>query len=83
MFSNAFWILAVIGFIAQILCCIYGKNKFIQMLPMLIVGAVIVLTVILGSMGILSMILLVTEILLLAVVAGAYALCKLVFFAKK
>ena len=83
MFSNLFWIPAIVGFIAQSLCCIYGKNKLIRLLPMIIVGALIVCTAVFISGGWVSRILLVVELMLLAVVALAYALCKLVLFAKK
>ena len=53
------------------------------MLPMVIVGLIMVCTVVFGSMGLVSMILLGVEFLLLAVLALAYGLCKLVLFTKK
>ena len=83
MFSNLFWVFAVAGFVAQILCCIFGKNRLTRLLPMVIVGLIMVCTVVFGSMGIVSMILLGVEFLLLAVLALAYGLCKLVLFTKK
>lgn len=83
MFSNLFWIFAIVGFVAQIICYVYGKNLIIRILPMLAVGVVIACTVVFGSMGLISVALIVVELMLLAVIALAYILCKLVFFAKK
>lgn len=83
MFSNLFWVFAIVGFIAQILCYVYGNNPVVRILPMLALGAVIVCTAVFGSMGLISVALIVVELMLLAVIVLAYILCKLVFFAKK
>lgn len=83
MVSNLFWTMAIVGFIAQILCYIYGKNKIIQLAPMLIMGGIMVLTVLGCSIKLLSVLLVVIEGGILGVTALGYLLCKLVFFAKK
>lgn len=83
MLYNLFWVLAVIGFLAQIVCYIYGKNRLARLAPMLIVGVIMVCTAVLGSMGFVSRALLVVELMLLAVTALGYALCRLVLFTKK
>lgn len=88
MYSVLFWFLAVGGFVAQILCCVYGRNKLIRLLPMAVMLVVMVGTVALG-VGIGGMAwfaafaLVWNELKVLAVLALAYGLCALVKFAKK
>lgn len=83
MVSDLFWILAIVGFIAQILCCIYGRNPVHRLAPMLVMGGIMALTVVGCSIKLLSVILAVAEGLILAVMALGYLLCRLVFTTKK
>lgn len=88
MFSNLFWVLAVTGFVGQLLCCVYGKNRLIRLFPMLAVAGVMVLTLILGStvggLGFFAAFALAwNEGKILAFMAVGYGLYSLVMFTKK
>ena len=88
MFSTLFWILAVPGFVAQILCCVYGKNRIIQLLPMGIMGLIVVGTLVLGStvggLGFFAAFGLAwNELKILGLMAAGYGLYRLVLFTKK
>lgn len=88
MFSTLFWLFAVIGFVAQILCCVLGNNRFVRLLPMgvivLIMAATLLLGIFVGSFGFLAaLVLLWQEVKVLAVTALGYGLWALVNYAKK
>lgn len=88
MFSNLFWILAAAGFVAQILCCVYGKKRIIQLLPIAIMGLIIAGTLVLGStvggLGFFAVFALAwNEVKILLLMAAGYGLYKLVLFTKK
>ena len=88
MFSNLFWILAVAGLVLQLLCCVYGKNRIVQLLPMGIMGVILAGTLILGStvggLGFFASIALAwNEGKILLLMAVGYGLYRLVSFTKK
>lgn len=88
MYSVIFWLIAAVGFVVQILCCVYGRNRLVRLLPMLAVGAIMVGTVvfgkIFGGLGLFAAFGLVwNELKVLAVMALGYILYALVSFAKK
>lgn len=88
MFSNLFWILVAAGLIIQLLCCIHGKNRLIQLLPMLVMGLIIVGTVVLGStvggLGFFAAFALAwNEGKILVLMGLGYGLYRLVVFTKK
>lgn len=88
MYSTLFWLFAVIGFVAQILCCVMGKNRLIRFVPMgviaLIMAATLILGVLAGSFGLIAaLVLLWQEVKVLAVTALGYGLWALVNYAKK
>ena len=88
MFSTFFWFFSVIGFVAQILCCVQGKNAFVRLLPMgvivLIMAATLILGILVGDFGLIAaLILMLKELKLLALTALGYGLWALVNYAKK
>ena len=88
MYATIFWLLAIGGGIWQIFAAVNGKNKLRRLLPMLVWGAVMAATLVLGitvgSLGLAAaLVLLWNEVKVLLVMAGAYGLVELVRFAKK
>ena len=88
MFHNLFWILAVAGFVAQLLCCVYGKNRLIQLLPMGIMALAVVGTLILGTtvggLGFFAAFAVAwNELKILIFMTAGYGLYRLVAFTKK
>ena len=88
MFSNLFWVLAVAGFVAQLLCCVYGRNRMIQLLPMGLMGLIMAATLLLGStvggLGFFAAFALAwNEGKILLFMALGYGLYRLVLFTKK
>lgn len=88
MFYNLFWILAVAGFVAQLLCCVYGKNRLLRLLPMGIMGLIIAVTLVLGitvnRVGLfVGLVLAWQELKILAFMALGYGLYRLVCYTKK
>ena len=88
MFSNLFWILAVAGFVGQLLCCVYGKTKWVRLLPLTLMAAVMLGTVVLGctvgDFGLIAALVLAwNEAKILAFMAVGYGLYRLVLFTKK
>jgi len=88
MFSNFFWILAVAGLIVEILCCVYGRNRIVQLLPMGVMGLIIVGTITLGStvggLGFFAAFAIAwNEVKILFFMAVGYGLYRLVLFTKK
>ena len=55
------WTVALLVFIAQLLCCLLLEGRVKKYLPTLIVAAVMALTILGGSLGIISTVLLVAE----------------------
>ena len=45
-----FWLLAVIGVIVQIMCCVYAKNKLQRLLPIGLTVVIMAATLVFGSM---------------------------------
>ena len=88
MFSGFFWLLAVIGLVSQIICYLFGKSKFIRILPMITVCAIVVLTLLIGiaagGLGaVVSFALIWNEIKILVLTSLGYVICRIVMFAKK
>lgn len=81
------WVIAAAVFVAQLLCCIYSKNRIVRYLPIVLVVLVMVLTLVVGSsmgsaglVGALLLMLPAGKSLLMAVLAlGLY---KLVLYTK-
>lgn len=55
------WTVALLVFIAQLLCCLLLEGRVKKYLPTLIVAAVMAITILGGSLGIISAVLLVIE----------------------
>ena len=55
------WTVALLVFIAQLLCCLLLEGRAKKYLPTLIVAAVMAITILGGSLGIISAVLLVIE----------------------
>lgn len=55
------WTVALLVFIAQLLCCLLLEGRVKKYLPTLIVAAVMVITILGGSLNIISTVLLVIE----------------------
>ena len=55
------WTVALLVFIAQLLCCLLLEGRVKKYLPTLIVAAVMVITILGGSLNIISAVLLVIE----------------------
>lgn len=55
------WTVALLVFIAQLLCCLLLEDRVKKYLPTLIVAAVMAITILGGSLGIISAVLLVIE----------------------
>lgn len=88
MFSDLFWLLALLGFGIQIFCCIYAKNKLMRFLPMLVMGLIMAGTVIFGGafggLGLFAAFALVwNELKIAGMMLLGYGLYALVIFAKK
>lgn len=88
MFSNLFWILAAAGLVLQLLCCVYGKNRIVQLLPMGVMGLIMVGTLFFGStlggLGFFAAFALAwNEGKILLLMAVGYGLYRLVSFTKK
>lgn len=88
MFGNLFWLLGVAGLIAQILCCVYGRKRIIQLLPMGIMGLILLGTVVLGStiggLGFFAAVALAwNEVKILMLMVLGAGLYQLVMFTKK
>lgn len=60
------WTVALLVFIAQLLCCLLLEGRVKKYLPTLIVAAVMALTILGGSLNIISTVLLVAETAALA-----------------
>ena len=71
------WTVALIVFIAQIICCIFVKGKYKKYLPTLIVAGVMSVTVLNGTLGVIDALALVaeTKVILMGLLAiGMYHL---------
>ena len=87
MFSDLFWILAVAGFVVQLLCCVYVGNRWLKLAPMAIMGLIAAGTLILGStiggLGFFAAFALAwNELKILALMAMGYGLYRMVAFTK-
>ena len=71
------WTIAMLVFLAQIICCIFVKGKIMKYLPSLIVAAFMSVTVLNGTLGVIDALMLVaeTKVILMGLLAiGLYHL---------
>lgn len=55
------WTIALMVFLAQLICCVYVKRKVLKYLPTLLVAAVMSFTVLDGTLGAIDAVMLVAE----------------------
>ena len=55
------WTIALIVFVAQLICCIWVEGKYKKYLPTLLVAAFMSVTVLNGTLGVLDVLMLVAE----------------------
>lgn len=76
------WTIALIVFIAQILCCIFVDGKYKKYLPTLIVAGFISVTVLNGTLGVIDAIALVAEVKVILMGLLAIGMYHLVLWVK-
>ena len=76
------WTIALIVFIAQILCCIFVDGKYKKYLPTLIVAGFISVTVLNGTLGVIDAIALVAEVKVIMMGLLAIGMYHLVLWLK-
>lgn len=77
------WTVALLVFIAQLLCCLLLEGRVKKYLPTLIVAAVMVITILGGSLGIISAVLLVIETAALAMGGLAIGIYQLAMWKRR
>ena len=77
------WTVALLVFIAQLLCCLLLEGRVKKYLPTLIVAAVMVITILGGSLGIISAVLLVAETAALAMGGLAIGIYQLAMWKRR
>ena len=77
------WTVALLVFIAQLLCCLLLEGRVKKYLPTLIVAAVMAITILGGSLGIISAVLLVIEAAALAMGGLAIGIYQLAMWKRR
>lgn len=77
------WTIALLVFIAQLICCIFVDHKIMKYLPTLLVAAVMSFTVLDGTLGVIDAVLLVAETKVILMAGLALAIYHLVLWTKK
>lgn len=77
------WTVALLVFIAQLLCCLLLEGRVKKYLPTLIVAAVMVITILGGSLGFISAVLLVIETAALAMGGLAIGIYQLAMWKRR
>ena len=76
------WTIALIVFVAQLICCIWVKGKVKKYIPTLIVAAIMSVTVLNGTLGVIDAVALVAETKVILMGGLAIGLYHLVVWAK-
>lgn len=77
------WTVALLVFIAQLLCCLLLEGRVKKYLPTLIVAAVMAITILGGSLNIISTVLLVAETAALAMGGLAIGIYQLAMWKRR
>lgn len=77
------WTIALIVFIAQLICCIWVDGKIKKYTPTLIVAGIMSVTVLNGTLGVIDAVALVAETKVILMGLLAIGLYHLVLWAKK
>lgn len=77
------WTIALIVFVAQVICCIWVEGKYKKYLPTLIVAALMSVTVLNGTLGVIDAVMLVAETKVILMGLLAIGLYHLILWAKK
>ncbi len=77
------WTVALIVFIAQIICCIFVDGKYKKYLPTLIVAGIMSVTVFNGTLGVIDAVALVAETKVILMGLLAIGMYHLVLWMKK
>lgn len=77
------WTIALIVFIAQLICCIWVKGKYMKYLPTLLVAGIMSVTVLNGTLGVLDVLALVAQTKVILMGGLAIGIYHLVLWIKK
>lgn len=77
------WTIALIVFVAQLICCIWVEGKYKKYLPTLLVAAFMSVTVLNGTLGVLDVLMLVAETKVILMGILAIVIYHLVLWARK